>query len=64
MAHLTQQAVARAGQEPPDTDNVVALPRRPPTLTGAETAAVREMLAQWEFIRRSDPMIRWLLDEE
>lgn len=66
MAQWIQQAGEKAAQEPPSTDsgNVVMFARRVPPLSAAETVAVRAMLAQWEIVKRGDPMIRRLLDEE
>lgn len=37
--------------------------RTEPLLSCAELAAVRLMLAQWDLVRRGDPMIRLMLDE-
>ena len=36
---------------------------RSPPLSDAEIVAMRAMLAQWQIVKRGDPMIRWLTDE-
>ena len=48
---------------PPD-DNVLPFLRRvQQPLSDAELMAVRAMLADWEVVKRGDPMIRRLLDD-
>lgn len=66
MAQWIRKAGEKAAQEPPSTDsgNVVMFARRVPPLSDAETVAMRKMLAQWEVVKRDEPMIRWLIGEE